>query len=152
MRSFEVQSNESTCRKSGRIGLEQVWYPYNKLQTVQKYHVSYHDRLFFFLNFPWYMDVVHFTLLGNFPTIFPFRGSSLVPKILSDIEVSSAVTSQFPQRFPCTIFYVFLYDGFLVITWVSRTGLKSLNSPRYYPYWLSSTVFTRSTALCLVSW
>ena len=25
MHSFEVQSNESACRKSGRLGLEQVW-------------------------------------------------------------------------------------------------------------------------------
>ena len=26
MHSFEVQSNESACRKSGRLGLEQVIY------------------------------------------------------------------------------------------------------------------------------
>ena len=25
MHSFEVHSNESACRKSGRLGLEQVW-------------------------------------------------------------------------------------------------------------------------------
>ena len=28
MHSFEVHSNESACRKSGRLGLEQVQYKY----------------------------------------------------------------------------------------------------------------------------
>ena len=46
MHSFEVHSNESACRKSGRLGLEQVYYqPFNRgayKASVQflKYHVS----------------------------------------------------------------------------------------------------------------
>ena len=35
MQSFEVHSNESTCRKSGRPGLEQVIY-YNSLKIFIK--------------------------------------------------------------------------------------------------------------------
>ena len=38
MHSFEVHSNESACRKSGRLGLEQVirqYYNYNSMFNLE---------------------------------------------------------------------------------------------------------------------
>ena len=36
MHSFEVHSNESACRKSGRLGLDQVIYHYFRIPTHAK--------------------------------------------------------------------------------------------------------------------
>ena len=58
MHSFEVHSNESVCRKSGRLGLEQVFSPKWVNSGDRVYTALERERLVVArkeMNYPWNM-------------------------------------------------------------------------------------------------